>query len=203
MASPAHTTAESHATLDAPYDPSPHSESPEIQDLDDASAHNVADDGTGAPKPQPMQKRRRVTRACDECRRKKIKCDGKQPCTHCTVYSYGMLPLSLPACCWPTANPSAEWYLLPRPSACPPARRFADAPIVPTTSRPTVDEMQPPSTLKPSRASSNVQKPCCTSFSPPSTLMTPVSMPTFRAACSRSCPSQHRHARPCCPPTLA
>ncbi|KAL1297122.1 hypothetical protein AAFC00_004700 [Neodothiora populina] len=35
-----------------------------------------------------MQKRRRVTRACDECRRKKIKCDGKQPCTHCTVYSY-------------------------------------------------------------------------------------------------------------------
>lgn len=38
----------------------------------------------------PLQKRRRVTRACDECRRKKIKCDGKQPCTHCTVYSYGM-----------------------------------------------------------------------------------------------------------------
>ncbi|KAH8595788.1 fungal-specific transcription factor domain-containing protein [Bisporella sp. PMI_857] len=38
--------------------------------------------------PVPMQKRRRVTRACDECRRKKIKCDGKQPCTHCTVYSY-------------------------------------------------------------------------------------------------------------------
>jgi hypothetical protein len=24
-------------------------------------------------------------------RRKKIKCDGKQPCTHCSVYSYGML----------------------------------------------------------------------------------------------------------------
>jgi hypothetical protein len=35
-----------------------------------------------------VQKRRRVTRACDECRRKKIKCDGKQPCTHCSVYSY-------------------------------------------------------------------------------------------------------------------
>ena len=41
--------------------------------------------------PKHLQKRRRVTRACDECRRKKIKCDGKQPCTHCTVYSYGML----------------------------------------------------------------------------------------------------------------
>lgn len=33
-------------------------------------------------------KRRRVTRACDECRRKKIKCDGKSPCTHCCVYEY-------------------------------------------------------------------------------------------------------------------
>ncbi|KAI2792732.1 hypothetical protein POX_b02774 [Penicillium oxalicum] len=40
------------------------------------------------PQPPPLQKRRRVGRACDECRRKKIKCDGKQPCTHCTVYSY-------------------------------------------------------------------------------------------------------------------
>lgn len=45
---------------------------------------------SGSKPPPPMQKRRRVTRACDECRRKKIKCDGKQPCTHCTVYSYGM-----------------------------------------------------------------------------------------------------------------
>lgn len=45
-------------------------------------------DGETAPS-QPIQKRRRVTRACDECRRKKIKCDGKQPCTHCSVYSYG------------------------------------------------------------------------------------------------------------------
>ncbi|KAF5254602.1 hypothetical protein FANTH_670 [Fusarium anthophilum] len=49
-------------------------------------------DEDGNPQPgassQPIQKRRRVTRACDECRRKKIKCDGKQPCTHCSVYSY-------------------------------------------------------------------------------------------------------------------
>ncbi|PHH49569.1 putative transcriptional regulatory protein YJL206C [Ceratocystis fimbriata CBS 114723] len=37
---------------------------------------------------EPAQKRRRVTRACDECRQKKIKCDGKQPCSHCFVYSY-------------------------------------------------------------------------------------------------------------------
>ena len=52
----------------------------------------IATDEDGNTKPlAPMQKRRRVTRACDECRRKKIKCDGKQPCTHCTVYSYGEL----------------------------------------------------------------------------------------------------------------
>ncbi|KAI1810912.1 hypothetical protein GGS20DRAFT_145013 [Poronia punctata] len=44
---------------------------------------------TSRPGPSlPPQQRRRVTRACDECRRKKIKCDGKQPCTHCQVYSY-------------------------------------------------------------------------------------------------------------------
>lgn len=48
--------------------------------------------------PPPMQKRRRVTRACDECRRKKIKCDGKQPCTHCTVYSYGQSYASVCLC---------------------------------------------------------------------------------------------------------
>ena len=57
------------------------------------------DDNTEESKPAvPVQKRRRVTRACDECRRKKIKCDGKQPCTHCTVYSYGLCEiLPIPA----------------------------------------------------------------------------------------------------------
>ncbi|KAG2412116.1 hypothetical protein HFD88_009672 [Aspergillus terreus] len=55
----------------------------------DPSVHpSKDDDSKPAKEPLPMQKRRRVTRACDECRRKKIKCDGKQPCTHCTVYSY-------------------------------------------------------------------------------------------------------------------
>lgn len=45
-------------------------------------ADSPPDDGMGPPDGlgghQP--KRRRVTRACDECRRKKIKCDGKQVC---------------------------------------------------------------------------------------------------------------------------
>ncbi|KAK7185043.1 fungal specific transcription factor [Paraphaeosphaeria sporulosa] len=57
----------------------------------DEQTSPINDDGEEQPHKTatgPMQKRRRVTRACDECRRKKIKCDGKQPCTHCTVYSY-------------------------------------------------------------------------------------------------------------------
>lgn len=42
---------------------------------------------TTTNKNQPA-KRIRVARACDTCRRRKVKCDGKQPCIHCTVYSY-------------------------------------------------------------------------------------------------------------------
>lgn len=59
-----------------------------ISPNDSAQASGEEDHADAKPRP-PIQKRRRVTRACDECRRKKIKCDGKQPCTHCTVYSYG------------------------------------------------------------------------------------------------------------------
>ncbi|KGO42093.1 Transcription factor, fungi [Penicillium expansum] len=55
---------------------------------DDDHHSPTHDPSTTDPKSLPAQKRRRVGRACDECRRKKIKCDGKQPCTHCTVYSY-------------------------------------------------------------------------------------------------------------------
>ncbi|CAK7208594.1 Gypsy retrotransposon integrase-like protein 1 [Sporothrix bragantina] len=66
--------------------------SPDEDQVDIKAEGSVTDGahlGTGdAPVPMPVHKRRRVTRACDECRRKKIKCDGKQPCTHCSVYSY-------------------------------------------------------------------------------------------------------------------
>lgn len=65
--------------------PSPSASAKSDTELDDKPG-----DSADAPS-QPIQKRRRVTRACDECRRKKIKCDGKQPCTHCSVYSYGMV----------------------------------------------------------------------------------------------------------------
>lgn len=76
-------------------------ESPSNMDMSDgeASSGHSEDESTAQDKSKggdtpgetstaPLQKRRRVTRACDECRRKKIKCDGKQPCTHCQVYSY-------------------------------------------------------------------------------------------------------------------
>ncbi|KAF2232946.1 hypothetical protein EV356DRAFT_568417 [Viridothelium virens] len=67
----------------SPVSPSEESTVGANQTSDNAAADTSADASV------PLQKRRRrVTRACDECRRKKIKCDGKQPCTHCTVYSY-------------------------------------------------------------------------------------------------------------------
>lgn len=84
-------------------------ESPEELDVDEESLHNARrrssfEQGQGqrdqenqgsqaSESGSTLQKRRRVTRACDECRRKKIKCDGKQPCTHCVVYSYGTFGL--------------------------------------------------------------------------------------------------------------
>lgn len=61
-------------------------------DPEDSGAGEEDPTPRGGPA-MPVQKRRRVTRACDECRRKKIKCDGKQPCTHCSVYSYGKYSL--------------------------------------------------------------------------------------------------------------
>lgn len=71
---------------------SPHSveneDDPALTDFKYSMHDDESQDASADPKSLPM-KRRRVGRACDECRRKKIKCDGKQPCTHCTVYSYG------------------------------------------------------------------------------------------------------------------
>jgi hypothetical protein len=137
-----------------PSSASPGCSSPESFEVeeDQSSAHwqqglgQTSPSSTSQPRASaPLQKRRRVTRACDEwcvfllyislpdfyencvlkctpkhtpslpsklifltlsrrcktnfeticSRRKKIKCDGKQPCTHCTVYSYGMSALNL------------------------------------------------------------------------------------------------------------
>lgn len=151
MASPKLTTADGQNTgsgLSGQYDASPHSDSPEIAE-DQSPIDDAADDQ--GPKPQPLQKRRRVTRACDECRRKKIKCDGKQPCTHCTVYSYGKFHnvLLLFLFRWIVLTSSTEWYIHP------PARqhpRITDSSLAHTINRPTVGEMQRHSTLRLLRA---------------------------------------------------
>src|SRR5262245_14865554 len=46
--------------------------------------------GSQYASPAPAsRKRRRITRACDDCRRKKIKCDGKQPCESCADFHSG------------------------------------------------------------------------------------------------------------------
>ncbi|CAG8960484.1 hypothetical protein HYFRA_00008203 [Hymenoscyphus fraxineus] len=92
------TNTSSMSVTIAPSTNSPTTTSPESNVDDDpnsmqSSAWQASSPASGTPISQtprvnPLQKRRRVTRACDECRRKKIKCDGKQPCTHCTVYSY-------------------------------------------------------------------------------------------------------------------
>lgn len=79
---PTHSSPESFEVDD---EPNPIA-SPPWQSLHGPTSPGSSTSATRAP--PPLQKRRRVTRACDECRRKKIKCDGKQPCTHCTVYSY-------------------------------------------------------------------------------------------------------------------
>lgn len=49
------------------------------------------------------RRRRRIARSCVQCRRRKIKCDRKDPCTHCVVTQlrciykgYGDQPASLP-----------------------------------------------------------------------------------------------------------
>lgn len=86
------------STTTGPYS-AENEEEPGLNDsyLDDDPNHDGSPADGKLNQSIPMQKRRRVGRACDECRRKKIKCDGKQPCTHCTVYSYGahrpILPL--------------------------------------------------------------------------------------------------------------
>jgi hypothetical protein len=91
-----------HRHLDHQESPSPTEDSPQLSPAAAAAAAAAGtdidvDDIDDASRPSaPLQKRRRVTRACDECRRKKIKCDGKQPCTHCTVYSYGMFGSAWP-----------------------------------------------------------------------------------------------------------
>ncbi|CAK7220105.1 hypothetical protein SBRCBS47491_004076 [Sporothrix bragantina] len=54
---------------------------------DMAAAHMFGSDPNTYMDEANEAKRRRIARACDMCRKKKIKCDGKMPsCTHCVNY---------------------------------------------------------------------------------------------------------------------
>ncbi|KAI0455194.1 hypothetical protein F5B21DRAFT_207945 [Xylaria acuta] len=89
--SPTRSRAASPAGLDIPDDSKSTARVTETQSPRDNTQEDPeppSDSSSRPGPPVPLQQRRRVTRACDECRRKKIKCDGKQPCTHCQVYSY-------------------------------------------------------------------------------------------------------------------
>jgi Fungal Zn(2)-Cys(6) binuclear cluster domain len=119
----------------------------ESMENDESSASGDDEDvEPGAPgsKPgAPMQKRRRVTRACDECRRKKIKCDGKQPCTHCTVYSYGQRSLGMRS-----SRSGVSAGIL------------TDQQTVPTINLRTEEETQHHNTSRPSRTDCTAPKRC-------------------------------------------
>lgn len=49
-------------------------------EVGESAAESPQNESLGPPNTSggPPTKRRRITRACDECRKKKIKCDGKQ-----------------------------------------------------------------------------------------------------------------------------
>ncbi|KAL7797671.1 N-terminal binuclear Zn cluster-containing protein [Trichoderma ceciliae] len=57
---------------------------PNSQQLPSDMTAQMFPDSSTLPDDNTDAKRRRIARACDQCRRKKIKCDGKLPaCTHC------------------------------------------------------------------------------------------------------------------------
>ncbi|KAJ9139488.1 Fungal specific transcription factor domain-containing protein [Pleurostoma richardsiae] len=64
-----------------------HSDGLSMQHLPPELAAQMFGDPTGLLDDSNEAKRRRIARACDMCRKKKIKCDGKMPaCTHCINY---------------------------------------------------------------------------------------------------------------------
>ncbi|KAK1815878.1 hypothetical protein LTR12_009763 [Friedmanniomyces endolithicus] len=65
------------ATADPAYD----------YDVAEGASPTQDDPANDDPSPEGRDaKRRRIARACDMCRKKKIKCDGTQKCSHCLNY---------------------------------------------------------------------------------------------------------------------
>ena len=55
-------------------------------------AGNSANSNASASRNNPKTRRQSsTTHACEECRRRKIRCDGKQPCSHCEWYKHPKL----------------------------------------------------------------------------------------------------------------
>ncbi|KAH8888995.1 hypothetical protein GQ53DRAFT_723777 [Thozetella sp. PMI_491] len=50
---------------------------------DSSVTAGIHQESPGPPRP----KRRNITRACDDCRRRKIKCDGERPCASCAEFN--------------------------------------------------------------------------------------------------------------------
>jgi hypothetical protein len=56
--------------------------------LKDAKSSSAVVDDISALRPR---KRRRTRKACDDCRRRKVKCDGASPCKACVDFGEGTL----------------------------------------------------------------------------------------------------------------
>ncbi|KAF3054914.1 hypothetical protein GL218_07300 [Daldinia childiae] len=74
----------------APQQSHPHQQPPQIQPQStmEQLAQHYAAQASAIPDGIPPRKRSKVSRACDECRRKKVKCDavsenGEEPCSNC------------------------------------------------------------------------------------------------------------------------
>ncbi|ORY82079.1 fungal-specific transcription factor domain-domain-containing protein [Protomyces lactucae-debilis] len=55
--------------------------------MDETDEYAGEHEGEQTAESMAESKRRRIAKACDSCRRKKIKCSGENPCSNCSTYS--------------------------------------------------------------------------------------------------------------------
>lgn len=101
------TVAMHHAEAQAQTLPPgmPSAEDPASAEDSAAAAATAAGSGSGsAPAivPQGKKKRRRPALSCEQCRRRKIRCDRLQPCSHC-------IKSSIPDCHYVPTHIPASW----------------------------------------------------------------------------------------------
>ncbi|KXJ89969.1 fungal-specific transcription factor domain-domain-containing protein [Microdochium bolleyi] len=66
------------------------------QPPDTAAADTPASSASSASAAAAARRRRRIGKACDDCRRRKIKCDGNNPCSGCAEFSSPCTYTALP-----------------------------------------------------------------------------------------------------------